>query len=70
MRTGLFALLLILAFFSAFGTRNAQAEPIDARLARIETKLDEMDKKLSSLLEGQKQNEEEHTQMRYWIKRA
>ena len=70
MRACFVTLLFALTFFSAFGGRSAQAESTDARLARIETKLDDMDKKMSALLEGQKQNEEEHTQMRYWIKRA
>jgi len=66
----LFLALLGLTFLAAVGAGNARAESTDARLARIETKLDDMDKKLGALLEGQKQNEEEHTQMRYWIKRA
>lgn len=70
MRAGLFTALFALVFFSVLGTRNAQAEPADARLVRIETRLDEISKKLDTLLEGQKKNEEEHTQMRYWIKRA
>ena len=70
MMTRFFLASLALVFFIATGAGNARAESTDARLTQIETKLDEMTKKLDALLEGQKQNEEEHTQMRYWIKRA
>ncbi len=70
MKSRLFLALLALTFLAAPGAGNVRADLTDTRLTQIETKLDTIDKKLDALLEGQKQNEEEHTQLRYWVKRS
>ena len=52
------------------GVDRAQAQRgSPATLEEIQKKLDDMDQKLNSLLEGQKASVEEHQQIRAWCRR-
>jgi outer membrane lipoprotein-sorting protein len=68
MRSIFFAAVLTLAVFFAVGTAQAQ-ENEPATLEGLQKKLNDMDKKLDLLLQGQKESVEEHQQIRAWCRR-
>jgi len=70
MRPCLFPCLAALLALISLGAKSSYADTTDARLSRIEAKQNEMDKKLDAILAGQQKSSDEHTQIRYWIKRG